>query len=444
MTENGTGMRRISRSSLTLAALSVGVAAFIISLGRLWLGDHSALTEVIWAEDGVFPLCIEKAGFLQCLTDPFAGYLLVLPRLLAGIVTLFPLEQWALVTNILGGLVAGIACALAFVIMRRFGCGLIVAVLIGILPVIAPIVGLEAINALGSTYMLLLYVATLALAFPSPERSRSWLSIVAVTLLLLLTSLTIPLAGILLAILIVQAIRRAITVRAAAIWVAAILVGLIAQVVTASGAEKPREIAMSSDTISAWLHSVPDTMLTFWPGLNLAEFQLFGVFPVSPLGATGLLVVIALTVVSIWCWVRGGDRRVGIAALLLTGLAYGAVPSVIGWANNRYFVVPLLLWAAALLVALDHRIQRTRLWVLGLIAIVVIVIWWPLIPASWFRATPQPTWSSEVARVKASCIQDPAKSERPIFSPFWPPNWGDGLSEPTHPNVPCLVIYKLK
>jgi hypothetical protein len=444
MAEDGSAVGKFSRSTLAYAAIAVGVASFAISLGRLWLGNHSSLTEVIWAEDGVFPLCIEKAEFLHCLTDPFAGYLLMLPRLLAGIVTLFPLEQWALVTNILGALIAGIACALSFVIMRRFGSGLIVSVLVGVLPVIAPIVGLEAINALGSTYMLLLYVATLMLAFPNRERSQSWISITLAGLLLLLTSLTIPLAGILLAVLLVQATRRTIALRDAVIWAGAIVIGLIAQVITASGAEKPREASVSSETISSWLRSVPDTILTFWPGLNLSEFQLFGVFPVSPLSATGLLVVIALAALGVWCWVRGGDRRVGIAALVLTGLAYGAVPSIIGWANNRYFVVPLLLWAAALLVALDNRIQRTRMWILGLVAVVVIVVWWPLIPASWFRATPQPTWSSEVARVKASCIQDPGKSERPIFSPFWPPNWGDGLTEPTHPNVPCLVIYKLK
>ena len=444
MTQNVSGASRFTRSGMVYSALTIGVLAFVISLRRLWLGNHSALTEVIWAEDGVFPLCIEKAGFLQCLTDPFAGYLLVLPRLLAWVVTLFPLEQWALVTNLLGGLIAGIACALSFVIMRRFGSGLVVSILVGLLPVIAPIVGLEAINALGSTYMLLLYVSTLALAFPSESRSRSWLPITLMTALLLLTALTIPLAGILLIVLVVQAFRGTIALRAAIIWAAAIVIGLIAQALTAAGAERPREILVGTDTLSAWLRSVPDTILTFWPGLNFADFQLFGVFPVSPLSATGLIVTVALGVVGIWCWLRGGDRRVGIAALLLTGLAYGAVPSVIGWANNRYFVVPLLLWAAALLVALDNRIQRTRVWILGLIAIVIVVIWWPLIPASWFRATPQPTWSSEVARVKASCIQDPAKSERPIFSPFWPPNWGDGLTEPTHPNVSCLVIYKLK
>jgi hypothetical protein len=161
-------------------------------------------------------------------------------------------------------------------------------------------------------------------------------------------------------------------------------------------------------------------------------------------GITGWLVILAIAIVGVVSWIRGGDRRVGIAALLLSGLAYGFVPSVIGWANNRYFVVPCLLWAAALLLALDPWIRRTRAWVLGLIAVIIVVIWWPLIPASWFRATPAPSWSSEVARVEASCKVDPGKSERIIFSPYWPPNWGDALSEPTHPNIPCLVVWKWK
>ncbi len=433
-----------SRSRGITAVVIVGLVAAVISLGRLWLANHSALTEVVWAEDGVFPLCVEKAGFLNCLTDPFAGYLLVLPRLLAGLVALFPVAQWALVTNLLAALIAGLVSAGAFAVMRRFGAGRIVTVLVALLPVIAPIVGLEALNALGSTYMLLLYLATLIVAFPSPTRYAGWPATAIVGLLLLLTSLTIPLAGILLLIIVVQALRRVIAWRAALVWIGAIVIGLIAQAVTASGASKPREILVGTDTLTSWVSAVPDSILTFWPGLSIGDFTLFDVFPITAVGVTGSLVIVAIAVVGLAAWIRGGDRRVGIAALLISGLAYGFVPSVIGWANNRYFVVPCLLWAAALLVALDPWIRRTRAWVLGLIAVVIIVIWWPLIPASWFRATPAPSWSSEIARVEASCQVDPGKSERIIFSPFWPPNWGDALSEPTHPNIPCLVVWKWK
>jgi len=126
----------------------------------------------------------------------------------------------------------------------------------------------------------------------------------------------------------------------------------------------------------------------------------------------------------------------------MSGLAFGAVPAILGGANNRYFVVPLLLWVAALLVAIDPWVQRSRVWVLVLVAAIIVVLWWPLIPASWYRTKPAPPWADEVARIHNSCNADPAKQERIIFSPYWPPNWGDGLSEPTHPNLSCLVGRK--
>ena len=63
-----------------LKASVVGLAAAIISLARIVLVNHSALSDLLWAEDGLFPLCVRKVGFFQCLTDPFAGYALGVPR----------------------------------------------------------------------------------------------------------------------------------------------------------------------------------------------------------------------------------------------------------------------------------------------------------------------------------------------------------------------------
>jgi hypothetical protein len=429
-------------SRLLVGAIIIGLIAAGVALLRLWLGNHETITQVVWAEDGLFPLCIQKAGFFKCLVDPFAGYLLFLPRLIAGVVQLFPESAWPLVTNLLASAIAGIVSGLAFVIMRRFGTSLIVSGVVGLLPVLAPIVGLEAINALGSIYMLLIFLSTLAIAFPSPALSRHWLPIMLVALLLLLTSLTIPLTVILLGLIAVQAIRRVITVRAAVIWVVAVGLGLIAQAVTAITAASPRKMSVSWESVDSWTHGTTQGILTYWPGLTSDDVSVFGMTTVSPSPLTGTLVVLALGVLGIALLVRGGDRRVGIALLLLSGLAYGALPTIIGWASNRYFVIPALLWGSALLVALDPWIRRTRAWVLALIAVVIAVIWWPMFAASPYRSTPAPRWSDEVARIEYKCNTDPSLMERPIFTPFWPPNWGDGLTEPTHPDITCFVGRK--
>jgi len=102
----------------------------------------------------------------------------------------------------------------------------------------------------------------------------------------------------------------------------------------------------------------------------------------------------------------------------------------------------VVLWGAAALIALDPVIRRTRWWIVALVSALVLVIWWPAMPASWFRSTPAPPWTQEVERVKAFCIQDPAITERPQFTPYWPPNWGDGLNEPTHPNLACTTVFR--
>ena len=429
-------------SRLLVGAVIIGVLAAGIALLRLWLGNHEAITQVVWAEDGLFPLCIEKAGFFTCLVDPFAGYLLFLPRAVAGLVELFPQSSWPLVTNLLAAGIAGLVSALSFVVLRRFGTGLVVSVVIGLLPVLAPIVGLEALNALGSMYMLLMFLCTLIVAFPSPGLSRRWLPIILVALLFLLTSLTIPLTGILLALIAIQAVRRVITLRATVIWVVAIALGLIAQAVTAATATVPRAMSTSWESVDAWTHGTIQGLLSYWPGLTSDDVSVFGMTTVSPAPLTGALVVLALGILALVLLVRGGNRRVGIALLLLSGLAYGALPTIIGWASNRYFVIPALLWGAALLVALDPWIRRTRVWALVLIAAVVAIIWWPMFAASPYRSTPAPRWSDEVARIEYKCNLDPSLMERPIFSPFWPPNWGDGLTEPTHPDITCITGRK--
>ncbi len=429
-------------SRLFVGAVILGLVAAGVSLLRLWWGNSQALTEVVWAEDGLFPLCIEKAGFLTCLVDPFAGYLLFLPRVVAGLVELFPQSSWPLVTNVLAAGIAGLVSGLSFVVMRRFGTGMVVSVVIGLLPVLAPIVGLEALNALGSMYMLLIFLCTLVIAFPAPGLSRRWLSIILVALLLLLTSLTIPLAGILLGFIAIQANRRVISLRATVIWVGAIALGLIAQALTALSAASPRELNPTWETVDRWAHGSVQAILTYWPGLSSGDMSTFEMSEISPAPFTSALVVGFMGILAIVLLVRGGDRRVGVSLLLLGGLAYGALPAVTSWANNRYFVVPALLWAAALLVALDPRIRRTKSWILITAAVVIGIIWWPMFPASQLRSTPSPAWSGEVARISAKCLGDPALMERPIFSPYWPPSDSDEFTEPTNSDITCFVGRK--
>lgn len=428
-----------------MAALLVGLLAAGISIGRLWLANPSAPQEVLWAEDGLFPLCIRKADFFTCLAEPYAGYFLFIPRVLAWPVEILPWQYWALASNILAAILAGVIAAFLLIVTRKSGLNWFVSIAIALLPVIAPMSGLEAINSVSSSYMLLLYASTIAVALPdTANQHRRWS--IGIGLLLLTTALTIPSAVVLIPIVAMQWARRGISLKTSVGWLVSIIIGLTVQVIAALSADAPRQIDFGRDTLNSWADSIPVSLLTYWPGLSIGEYSFFSNFTLRPLGTTGWLVASAILATGVALiangWRRHDTPRTPAGLLLIAGLGFGLIPSAIGDPNNRYFVVPLALWGAAVLVVLEPTISRTRLWIRTTFIAVVLVIWWPAIPASEFRSTPAPPWTQEVERVEAACLSDPAFIDRPIFSPFWPPNWGDGLIEPTHPNLPCTTVWR--
>jgi len=428
-----------------VVALLVGLLAAGISIGRLWLANPAAPQEVLWAEDGLFPLCIRKADFFSCLAEPYAGYFLFSPRVLAWPVEVLPWEYWALASNVLAAILAGLVAAFVVTIVRRAGLNWYVSIAIALLPFIAPISGLEAINSVSSVYMLLLFAASLAVVLPViAVSSKKWS--IAIGLLLLITALTIPLAVVLIPILLLQWLRRATGRFQSLTWIAAVVVGLGVQATTALSADAPRAIYFGQTTLTSWADSIPVALLTYWPGLSLGEFSFFVRFSYSPLPITGWLIAAGLLFGGCALVIRGWKQmhswKAPAGMLILAGLLFGFIPTAISLANNRYFVVPLALWGAGLLMILEPSISNARPWITATATGLVLVIWWPAVPASEYRSTPAPPWTEEVQRIEAKCLSDPAFIDRPIFTPFWPPNWGDGLIEPTHPNLPCTTVRR--
>jgi len=417
--------------------VSIGLISAALSIGRLLWANPSALTTVLWAEDGAFPLCVRKVGFFSCLVDPFAGYSLFVPRVLAGITGYLPMDAWAASTNVIAALLAGVVGALAFITVRRYGVGLVAGIVIALLPAIAPIMGFESLNVIASCYMLLLFLVTLALALPSSPVRVWWLAA-----LLLITALTIPSAALLLLIILVQVIRKKFELRAAVVMAVALILGLAVQLWFALTAVKPRAVTVGWESFQAWVNAVPSAILTYWPGLNLAEAQVFTNYVSRPSAWTGYLVVALIVVAGVYLCVRTSDRKFAAGLLLLAGVGYGAFPSLIGFANNRYFVVPCLLWAAALFLLLDPVLRRTSPAVLAVGLVAVLVIWRPALAVSAWRSTPAPVWSDQLALMRARCLGDPGVTERIFFTPYWPPDWGGALSEPTTTEVSCLQARK--
>jgi hypothetical protein len=168
-------------------ALAVAVLSSAMSLARLFTTQSTAIESVLFAEDGIFPLCVAKADAWTCLLDPYAGYLIFLPRLLAIPISGLPIESWAFAANLTAAIAIGVLALVSFISLARWGLSPLWCTLVALVPVAAPIVGLEAINVYASIYIPLMFTMTIVLVTWVEGRSP-WLPAIGV----LITALTYP------------------------------------------------------------------------------------------------------------------------------------------------------------------------------------------------------------------------------------------------------------
>jgi hypothetical protein len=414
--------------------VAAALVAGALSVGRLLLANGSALSNLVWAEDGLFPLCVRAHNVASCAVDPYSGYLLLVPRLVAWPVSLVPMDSWPMATNVAAAVLAALLAALAVVVLRAGGSGGVAAVVVALLPTLVPIMAFEAINVSASVYMLLVFVAALAVSFPPRGRFPTWAYAVGA----LLVALTIPSSAILLLPLAVSTLRGRIPRRGAVVTAVALVLGLVAQGAATVLTANPRPMHWSIDALRSWADTLPSGLLTFWPGQT--ELTATGSFASSTVGWTHAGIVIAAVVLVlgiVLVAVRGATAN-GVGLLLLTGLFLGAVPAAAGYANNRYFVIPALLWLAALLVGLDRVVAHREI-VLAVVTVVLVAAWVPGLRASDFRSTATPEWAPMMAAARAQCAANPESTVAITFSPSWP--FADAVFPgPTNNVVPCAVL----
>jgi hypothetical protein len=104
---------RWERAGLLAAFLALGTVLALLRLG------FSASVNTLWAEDG--PIYLQGAltqGFFHDVFSPYAGYLVVVPRLVAEAATLVPLDQAAAAITIVSAFLAAVSAFAVWV-----GCG---------------------------------------------------------------------------------------------------------------------------------------------------------------------------------------------------------------------------------------------------------------------------------------------------------------------------------
>ena len=420
-----------------MPVVAVFVLGSVISVLRIVATNRDALTTLVWAEDGLFPLCIQAHGYLPCLIDPYEGYFLFLSRTIAAPIALFPQPAWPLVTNIVAALTFGALSALITWLLLRAQVGRVVAVGAGLSAVLVPVIGLEAINTYGSAYMLLLIAAAIAVSFTFTPT----LPLFVTPLILFVSAITIPSSGVLLLPLVFLVLaRRQVSVRPTLLSIGALVLGLVIQFYFILTAPKSRSVAISVESIQDWLQQFPKALLTLVP--SYSNLDMIGQLENSiftPNIGLGLVALGALSGFAVYLISRTNPQLRGAGWLIVSGYLMGMIPAISGYPINRYFVIPVISLVIALLIVLGQVLSKRLKFILPIVIVGLFLIWLPDFGASKIRTTPAPSWVDMMAAVQLWCTQDPAATISITFSPDWPFPEAD-FRGPTTNVVQCGLI----
>ena len=164
---------------------AVGVAAVVVVVTVLaWLRLPPIARDTLWAEDGrTFLGGAVGPSPWSTIFEPYAGYLHVVPRLLALFtVNAVPVAGWALSMTFLSCFVAGIVAGVVLVVSRPYVTWLPARLLLVGLTVLTPLVNREVLGNAANLHSLLFWGAFwMVLSRPSTRRSAWALAPIAAT-----------------------------------------------------------------------------------------------------------------------------------------------------------------------------------------------------------------------------------------------------------------------
>jgi hypothetical protein len=394
------------RVALGLALALAGVLVILLRLG--W----SKPLDSVWAEDGaVFLAGAVSDDLVGAVTTTYADYLHLVPRLLAELAALAPLE-WA--PELLSVLGAAVVVLCAFVVWRASAAHLPDPRLRGTLAamvVLLPVVGYESLANLAYVSWFMLFASFWLLLW----RPASLWRAIAGGLFVALTVASNPLGLLLLPI----AAARAMAFRGGRD--AAIIGGLAAGSV-AQGIALAFDQSQSPVTADADAELVPTYLLRVVGGLlgqnvDAAAWLVAGWAFVAAL-ALAFAVLVAISVAR-----RDAPGRalsalaiaLSITIFFVSGYQRDLAETMMWPADDatttgaRHTIVPVLLLITVVLVQLQRRPKqltelawrRIRLGALGAIALVALSAFYV---GNDFRF--EPRWSSELAAAERECIEE--------------------------------------
>jgi hypothetical protein len=350
----GLGLGRLEWGVVAVSLLALATVLALLRLG-------SSSLETIWAEDG--PIYLQAAltqGFWHAVFSPYAGYLVMVPRLIAELATLVPLKDAPAAISILSALIAALS---GFAIWHAAEGQIHNPYLRGglaLAAVLAPTASLEALDSAAYAPWYMLF-ATFWLLFWRP---RSMWGAGLAGAFVLMTGLSTP--GVWFFIPVAALRALAIRDRRDATIVSAFALGAAVQVPVVLGQEQGAPL-WTSDIWTAYLQRVVDGGIfgerlggnlwasLGWPFLIVLSLILLAGLVLAlrrSLPAARWFAPLALATSLVMFVFSAYQRTVGSNLIWSPGSSAGTA--------GRYVLVPALLLLSAAVVLIDANLRQRR------------------------------------------------------------------------------------
>lgn len=418
--------------AVALAALVAGTVASLLRQ------PGAGALDTVWAEDGRIFLEDAYDDPAGSLTEPYAGYLHVVPRLLAWLAAALPASLAAEALAVAAALVTAALAAVVFIASRGHVAAPLARLAVAAPVVLAPLAQGEVPNSIANLHWPALYASCWVLLWNPRGRGGRW----TVVLVLALTALSDLLVVALLPLALLR--LRAVpgwTGRAPALALGG---GVALQVFVKATAGASRDLDPTADPVLLLggyvLRVVPTALFgERWVGTDLSG---------SPrvLGSAAA----AAAIVAALAWLAMRRRATGplvaAAVLLAHSVVFWVLPvGLSGLATPRYVLAPALLLVAAVVVlataatgrpgaAVVQFATRQRITRIGpLLALGALLA---VVAALNFRVdnarAEGPAWDAQLRTTAAACSDAPDRAVRVPVSPRAGDLWSVA--------VPCAAL----
>lgn len=398
---------------VAIQSLLVGVAGCVMSLLRIVVPNRSALQTVLWAEDGLFPLCVRNNGMTTCLLEPYGGSMHFLPKMLAGIVAMTPLQVWPLAANLLAGALAGFICGLVYLLTIRAKCSRALALALSMTPVLHASVGAESINSYGNSYVLVAYLFCVVYLIPQILTiTTEWF----LWIFTLVSVLTLPSLVLVVPIAVLADAKRIVPKRRWILSFSAMFAAVLVQLRVITQSTNARSPGFSRSSLGNWLVHVPEKVVESLLGEGRASKEVLRVSTLNTIQFAGAAVLLFSLLCLLVIYKK--SRWSPAAAMMLSGLVLSAVPSVLFFPVSRYFV-----WLQLLVVASINYVLLSWSRIRILNAVLVLTVFLPSVggfPAREFRVSTEYRWDDSLTSARDDCEETDGLVAEVLFAPGWP------------------------